>query len=245
MHKKDVHYVFGRVRAVQRYNRDWLKYALCRYRRPDSVVRFRLRNGQNVETVSDAAFVLNEIYLDRTYDVQGVDWLKCHSILDLGANVGAFALYAASQAPNARIYCFEPASKAFRTLESNIASNRLFARAFKLAISDISGVGRLDFDNRSTARSLGDSGEEVRCINLADVFALAQVDRFDFVKMDVEGAELQILNGCTDNQLRRIGALAAEWHHSSEQLSAIVTRLRSIGFEAEGMNRYLRARLVD
>jgi FkbM family methyltransferase len=207
--------MFGRARAVQRYNRDWLKHALCWYRRPDSVVHFRLRNGQNVETVSDAAFVLNEIYLDRTYDIQGVNLITCYPIPDLGANIGAFALYAASQTPNARIYCFEPASKAFRTLESNLARNRVFARAFKFVISDISGVEHLQFDNQSTARSLGDSAEEVRCINLTDVFALAQVDRFDFVKIDVEGAELQILNGCTDDQLRRIGALAAEWHHIS------------------------------
>jgi hypothetical protein len=106
-----------RLRAVQQYNRDWLKYAVCRYRRSDTVVRFRLRNGQTVTTVAEAAFVLNEIYLDRTYDVPGVDWRKCRSILDLGANVGAFALYAPFRVPNATVYCFEPALKSFRTVQ--------------------------------------------------------------------------------------------------------------------------------
>jgi FkbM family methyltransferase len=234
-----------RLRAVRQYNRDWLKYALCRYRRSDTVVHFRLRNGQTVTTVADAAFVLNEIFLDRTYDVPGVDWRECRSILDLGANVGAFALYVTSRAPNATIYCFEPALKAFRMLESNLASNHLPARAFQLAVSGSNCAGHLQLDSQSTARSLGDSGEEVQCINLSGAFALAQVERFDFVKMDVEGAELQILNGCTDEQLRRIGALAAEWHHSAGELSAIVARLRRIGFEAEGRNRFLRASLID
>ncbi len=233
-----------RLRAVQHYNRDWLKYALCRYRRCNTEVTFRLRNGRTITTFADAAWVLNEIYVDRIYEVPGVDWGKCRSVLDLGANAGAFALYVASLTKNATVFCFEPSSSAFRMLQGNLARNRVSAHAFRLAISDRCGFRHLLNDRLSTARSLGDSGEEVECVDLRRAFELTGVKRFDFVKMDVEGAELQILNGCTDDELRRIGALAVEWHHSASELNLTVARLRCLGFEAEGKNRFLRARLV-
>jgi hypothetical protein len=83
---------------------------------------------------------------------------------------------------------------------------------------------------------------------MARVFELTHVERFDFVKMDVERAETEILDMCTDDQLRRMGALSIEWHHPVAKAQALTERLTDIGFEAHVQvgpvkARYVKARL--
>jgi FkbM family methyltransferase len=210
--------------------------------------RYRLRNGQAIFVNDDARFTLNEIYLDRIYDVPGADISSCRSVLDVGANVGIFALYVASKAPQATIHCFEPQSSNFEILRRNLAAVGIRATAHKLALSPSSGTGYLSLQGSSVEYSLGAEGarsEKVECVDWDGVFRLTGVECFDFVKMDIEGAERDILDACTDSQLQRMRVLALEWHHQREELEALADRFRRLGFDAHahfsGRQRYLRA----
>ena len=197
---------------------------------------FRLRNKQSVMIHPDARFILNEIYLEAVYDVAGVDFADCRSVLDLGADVGVFALYVASKAPNSTVYCFEPGSDNFTLLKRNLSQNRILANSYRVAVSGQCGTGYLSVRRTSFTHALGDAAEgaeAVECVDMAHVFQLTGVERFDFVKMDVEGAEADILNGCTDEDLGRIGALSVEGHHSAAKLPDLVNRLTGIGFEVQ------------
>src|SRR5688572_22209674 len=104
--------MIAKLLSMARYNRDWASYLWHKYLpgRPDEMLTFRLRSGRSVTLKSEIRFILNEIFLDRVYDVPDVDLANCRTILDLGANVGVFALYAADRAPQADVYCFEPSS---------------------------------------------------------------------------------------------------------------------------------------
>jgi hypothetical protein len=68
---------------------------------------------------------------------------------------------------------------------------------------------------------------------------------FDFVKMDIEGAEREILTACSDAQLLQMRVLSLERHHSRKELEALADRFRGLGFNAEaqilGVHRYLKA----
>jgi FkbM family methyltransferase len=243
---------YKRFVELVKYNRDWLKYILCRYKwmQDGDVVTFQLRNGQNIQLFSDGRFVLNEIYLDRVYDIPGVDFKQCRSVLDLGANIGVFALYVASRSPQTEVYCFEPYPRNFELLTRNLTTNRVPGRAFQFAVAAHCGTGYLELGS-SVEHALsksGSDGTKVECVDLKRVFDLAGVERFDFVKMDIEGAESEIFKRCTDDQLRRMGALAIEWHHSVSELQTVGERLQNIGFEVKievlpGNIRYLKARL--
>jgi FkbM family methyltransferase len=241
-----------RLHRLIRYNRDWPRYLWSRHTRPgrDDLSTFRLRNGQIVTLKTQVRFTLNEIYLDRVYDVPGVDLGRCHTVLDIGGNMGIFALYVASVAPTATVYCFEPHPQNFEMLDHNLKQNHVRAKAYRLAVSTSRGIGHLQVTGSPAEYSLGEaspSTTSVECVDLDHVFTLTGVDRFDFVKMDIEGHEREILAAWTDEQLRRVGALAVEWHHGMEELEALVRRLRELGFDAEphvldGHIRYLKAR---
>lgn len=95
----------------------------------------------------------------------------------------------------------------------------------------------------------GTGSELVEIIDLRRLFELTGVDTFDFVKMDVEGAELDILCGCADEELRRMRAISLEWHYSTQELGPVLERLRRLGFQAtpefSGRRpKYLKARLL-
>jgi FkbM family methyltransferase len=235
--------------------RDWPHFVRNRLIRPNGDNKtFRLRNGQVISIGGDQAFVLNEIYRERVYDVPGVDLGSCRMIVDLGANVGVFALYAAANAPRATIHCFEPAATTFAVLQNNINANHLNVVAHQLAISTFCGTARLFRAGSAAEWSLKDAAdaasEDVQCIDLNRLFELINDDKIDFLKMDVEGAELEVLGNAGDEQLRLIGAVSVEWHHPLEALVPFVDRLRRIGFVADievvDRNiRYLKARQLD
>ena len=126
------------------------------------------------------------------------------TVLDIGANIGQMAVHAANLVgPRGRVLAFEPARRTHYALEGNLTRNGVGHRveAFRLALSDTSGRAFL-----STSEDLGSggatiigevlgTGEEVHTKLLDEVIAARNVERVDFVKLDVEGAEASVIRG--------------------------------------------------
>jgi FkbM family methyltransferase len=233
------------------YNRDWPLYIWAKFQsRPDTdLLTFRLRNGQTVRVKPAVRFVLNEIYLDRAYDVPETDLSSSKAILDVGANVGIFTLYCSSVAPGARIYCLEPSSKNFELLKENIALNSAKATPYHVALAPETGNGFLSLAGESTEYALGSEGpltETVECVDLDRALEMTGVESFDLVKIDIEGVEREVFQKVSDATLKRIKALSLEWHHSIEELDQLAQRFRRLGFKTERQIlpvnvRYLKA----
>lgn len=244
----------ARLPRVAAYNRDWHRYLpTLGSGDGNAIERFRLRNGQVLDVKRDARFVLNEIYLDRVYDLPDTPWPKLKSILDLGANIGLFAAYVASRNPRATIHCFEPSKENFELLKLNVERNRVNARLYDCAVAVDDGVGFLSHRGSSVEYSLVDGAdattEEVKCIAMNRVFDTCGVERFDLLKIDIEGFEKHLIDAASDDWLRRFDHVMMEWHHSRRELEVIGDRMRGIGFEAEpiyeeGQMAFLRASLI-
>lgn len=121
-------------------------------------------------------------------------------VLDLGANIGYFTLLCARLAgPEGTVMAVEPDPGNFRLLERNVRANNYGDRVRLLqhAASDTPGVMRLYQPLRSAAHhSLAPQGEsdpfvEVEVVRVDDLVDGA----IDFMKIDVEGAELGALHG--------------------------------------------------
>lgn len=152
-----------------------------------------------------------------------------HVVADIGANVGTLAAFFASLVgPGGRVYAFEPGRWAYRALRVVAKTTPGgVIRPYRAAVGDEEGEAELvvyDRDHQSwnglRARPLAQYGisvtpagrEQVRLVTL-DAFAAAEgIDRFDLVKIDVEGAELQVLLGARGLfEARRIGAVVFEF----------------------------------
>ncbi|MSO81252.1 MAG: FkbM family methyltransferase [Alphaproteobacteria bacterium] len=98
--------------------------------------------------------------------------------------------------PHGHVFAFESTPKNFCLLAQNIESNGYAAivTARRTAIADRSGPGRLALDvhNSGMHRLAPDGTVEVETTRPDDLLA---GQRVDFVKIDIEGAEVAVLRG--------------------------------------------------
>jgi len=121
--------------------------------------------------------------------------------IDVGANVGALSLSMAKKVlPGGVVFAFEPGEKNYKRLCSNLMLNtelNQITRAVRAGVSNKKGVLYWNEDpkNVGNAHLLSEQGESIS-VDTLDHFALQYaIDHVDFIKIDVEGMELEVLQG--------------------------------------------------
>lgn len=172
---------------------------------------------------------ISEVVERRTYKKRGLKFYKGERWIDLGANVGAFSVWAAAQ--GCSVQAFEPDPDSFTLLEKNIAINRLAIKARRAAVVVGQGGERSFFTNDAKGNvwrnSLLKQWRGGRTIQVPTV-AVESVFDGSHVKMDIEGSEFEILEQA---DLSKIGDLVFEWSFdidpSIPRFAAAIKRLRS------------------
>ena len=78
-----------------------------------------------------------EVFIEKIYTPPGFQINKNDIVVDIGANIGIFALYASQPSP---IYCYEPFGENVSFLKKNMKQNgKKNVKIFQAAVSD--GVG--------------------------------------------------------------------------------------------------------
>jgi FkbM family methyltransferase len=164
---------------------------------------------------------------DGEYDVEGLD-LRSPLVLDLGANVGAFTLWALQRWPGCEVYAYEPLVENFRLLEANTAAERKRVFPFCKAVRAVAGeYGHLRKGrNNPGEASFFDLGEQTDEVETVRVISPAELPRADVVKLDTEGCELEILEAL---DLSGVKAVLLEWHRMEDR-PAIRELLQPQGF---------------
>lgn len=125
------------------------------------------------------------------------------TFVDVGANVGYYTLMAASLVGrHGRVLAFEPSPYAFSRLEETIARNNLRqVRAIPAGLSDTNGESRLFVSagkanhTPSMVPNAGGQAVAVPVRRLDDYLSQHGVDHVDFMKIDVEGFEPNVIRG--------------------------------------------------
>jgi FkbM family methyltransferase len=188
----------------------------------DMLVRLLAREGTAILFLTSYGF---QILLPATYTsliIMALDGVLFHpSLLELsrrvirtgdivvdgGSNIGFFALFAASLlGGKGRVFAFEPDTQSFLLLKRNVESNGLMGtvQLEEKALTDANGsfefsvsvqepmlsslVARTDVDSQVIS---------VQGTRLDDYFELNGVKKVDVIKLDLEGAEPQALDGMT------------------------------------------------
>lgn len=125
------------------------------------------------------------------------------NVLDVGANIGYYALMEAEQLEDGKVYAFEPDPRNIELLRENIALNNHENRikVFPYAASNKNERAKNFLLGERTNISGfiergGETGSvEVECIKLDD---LPYINEIDFIRMDIEGYECKVLEGARD-----------------------------------------------
>lgn len=177
------------------------------------------RNGARIQIGRGVDHVpIIEIFLRQEYGTVADGAV----VLDIGANIGTFSVYAGTTARGVTIYAYEPTVEFFASLERNIRMNGLdrAVTCFNLAAGADTRVRRLALESKgfSFPTLLPSDGDEVtrtadvQTTSLADILDANRLERVDLMKMDCEGAEYEILYGTPDRYLERIREIRMEYH---------------------------------
>lgn len=233
-------------------------------------LRLALPNGLTFYTADSAVlgaaeFLIKEIFHRNRYHHEGFAIRPNDTVVDVGANMGLFVLWAAPQASEGRVIAIEP-TDVLNCLELNIKRNALRnVQTLQTAVGKDEqpivlvehpgfnivthrlGAGptmatrfliRLLYGkyHRCTVRTT------VLCAPLPHLLEKCQVDVVNYLKMDCEGGEYEILRAMRLAGFERIERIALEFHELSrdQRHQELVSILKRVGFQVE-----VRRPLID
>lgn len=200
--------------------------------------RMRLTSGATLTLSSPAEVkVFWQIFVRRCYRLPD----RCDTILDCGANVGIFSVWAAQQRRSARIVALEPFAETYEALEAQVRANGLEERVecVQAGLAGSPGQRWMKDGSDSPYRKMmaadvpvaAGQGVAVQCLTLADVLERFRLQPLDLLKMDIEGSEWEVLLAAAPETLAGIRHIQLEYHrvhrrfgHTPEKLFAHLER---------------------
>ena len=118
-------------------------------------------------------------------------------ILDIGANVGSHTVYWALERNAEKIYSFEPLADTFNILKRNIELNSLEDRVeiFDIGLSDESCYGEIKQYSEVNIGGTSFKKSETGDVIFKPLDSFNFNEKIDLIKIDVEGMEVDVLNG--------------------------------------------------
>ena len=212
------------------------------------------KNGTKciIRNKSDAIAFLENFILEANTFHKNFKIKEDDIIVDIGAHVGYFTIYAANLAKKGKIISYEPSKSSFLILEKNIKINKFSnVKLENLAVSKIHGKAWLYTDNMdeisNSLYNLNKNFEvqEVETITLSDIFLKYGLDEIDFLKMDCEGAEYDIILNSPKSILNKIKKMSIEIHENvvPYEKQVLIKYLEDTGFNVIIINSINRVRI--
>lgn len=170
-------------------------------------IKFDLRDDYYTDDI-----VVTEIWDINVYEVNDGHFNKGGVVVDLGSNIGAFAILAASKGNT--VYAVEPEPHNIEGLNNNIKINNMESQIIvcPYAISDYKGTAVIhDSGGGSSIKDDGSFGAEVEVMTLDNLFSLYKIHEVDVLKIDIEGAELETIMGASRESLNKCKYITMEF----------------------------------
>lgn len=179
-------------------------------------------------------FTIAEIFHEKQYEMHST---VCAGgvVVDAGANIGLASIWFYAQLPSSTVYAFEPAPSNFRYLERNCAYlDKVTVERAALGAED--GTATLHLATHNAVHSMVDQSEatgqkiEVPLLSLGRYLDKKRVKRVELLKLDVEGAEMQVLDGLGD-RLDDVQVVVGECHEREVNADEFYKRLADHGLK--------------
>ncbi|MFU8797580.1 MAG: FkbM family methyltransferase, partial [Gammaproteobacteria bacterium] len=163
--------------------------------------------------------IIEEVFIDKIYDFVADN--ETPFIMDCGANVGITSLFFKEKYPSCEILCFEPDPNAFAALMMNIECNNLskitlINKALSSEDGEVDFYGHIynsepDSRGNSIVKAWGTRGKFTDKITVPST-RLYINKTVDFLKIDIEGAEFQVVSAVINDIKKFVKNICIEGH---------------------------------
>jgi FkbM family methyltransferase len=217
---RPIHMIYGGLRIIK-VCRDWPKWfqEYVNDISDGSDDCYRMRAGIELHTRHNLSdfHMIDEIWAYRKYDYFGYRVAPGDIVVDIGANIGTFSVYASKACGASRVLSFEPYPDNYRLLSKNAEQNELRnITCVNRAVSGNQGrrtlgIDPVDCGSHSLVMGSFSRTVDVECITLGDIFDQFALEKIDYLKMDCEGSEYEILENAKSS-LDKIRRISMETH---------------------------------
>lgn len=163
--------------------------------------------------------------------------IKEEAILDIGSNIGNHTLYFLIEHDAKFSYCFEPAKDTFQILKRNIEVNHLEKRTalYNSGVGSTMGSANISSQrNRNTAYtkiSMNENG----VVRVVSIDGLGIKEKIGFVKIDVEGFELEVIRGMQKTlQENKPYVMVEIWN---DNYNEIIMMMENMGYQYQCLGK--------
>ena len=207
-------------------------------------IKFKVYQGKE-----HLMLIFKEIFLSDLYEIDQLCAKLPNNpvIIDIGMNVGYFDILLLSKIPVKKIYAFEPVPSNVALFKETVAANK---EVFKnMNVFQMAVTGRpldsidlyLEDSNIATVNASVFAGFDkshknkltVPCITLTDIILKNNIEQIDYLKMDCEGSEFDILLNTDPELLKRVHKMTIEVHDLDKKNNNIIyltKYLESLGY---------------
>ncbi len=203
----------------------------------------KLKNFKYLLRNIDApGFPLFEIFIRKDYEFEKCKIEDGDIVVDIGGNIGLFSYYSLCNGAS-KIYCFEPGKETCAAIKENFGDFENLVIE-NVAVTSLDGIVDFIYNPESTIGSSAIEKEKdwkfstnnnkikVKSINFYNYSKEKSINKIDFLKIDCEGAEYEILDSIPDDFfINSINKLTVEYHENTGQLKRHIDRLINLGFE--------------
>ena len=162
-----------------------------------------------------------QIFIRNEYDSPHLPD-DAQTILDLGANIGLSAVFFGTRFPSARIAAVEPDAGNYSVLLRNVEALGDRVSALKAAAWSDDGVLESETEDAEgnvleawglrVSRKEGNLSNPTKCCGIETLMQLFDLQQVDILKVDIEGAELEVFSKNSAQWLQRVRLILIETH---------------------------------
>lgn len=217
--------------------KNWYLYPIVYFRLiKQKYVTFETRGHTKIKlrVNSTDLMALTNVWLIKEYLSEDFEINDGDIVIDIGAHIGLFALFAAQFNKKGKIFCFEPVIENYNLLLSNLElNNTRNIHPFNIAVTNKTSLVTIYLNEDDAAHSMiipTSRSTQVKTTTLQKIFSDNNIERCDFLKLDCEGSEYDIINSMSNEHFKKIKKIAMEYHivdNNSKLLLDLINKLNN------------------